>query len=47
MGIVDGAEDQIEDEEHGDVQCLSDSRRIAQEPGKRANMVRPDDGWVD
>lgn len=47
MGVVDGAEDEVEDEEHGDVQCLSNCRRISQQPGKGSNVVGTDDGWID
>ena len=47
MSVVDGAEDEVEDEEHGDVQCLSNCRRISHQPRKGSNVVCTDDRWID
>ena len=46
-GVVDAAEDQIDEEEDGDVKGLADRRCISQKPGERTGLESSDQGWID
>ena len=45
--VIDGGQEDIEHEEHYDVETLADGRSVTKQVRKWADLVRANDAWVD